>query len=318
MSGRRDVLTRIPELAALAQQQADVCSRYQLRRLGLRASHVDAHLGAGRWQTLGPLLVVLHRGPLTVVARRWAAALNAGPDGALACWTALEEWGLQGWARDAVHVVVHGGARPPVLPVDLVGPVVTHESRRHIEEDVRRKGGLRVHAVERATVDAAAWSRHSRTACGVLAATVQQGLTTADRLLEQLDRVGRVWGARLMRGALADIGGGSQALSEIDFVRLCRRHGLPEPTRQAVRRDSRGRRRYLDVEWRLPDGRVITLEIDGIGHLEVQRWYDDLLRTAELLAAGSAEPVRLPAMAVRAEPERVARLLDLLLAPLAA
>jgi len=179
------------------------------------------------------------------------------------------------WAR---------GATPPPLPADIVGKVVLHESRRHSIDDVRRKGGLRLHSVERAAVDAATWSRSGRTACGVLAATVQQRLTTADRLHAELDVVGRVWGRRLMRAALLDIGGGSQALSEIDFVRFCRRRGLPEPTRQSVRLDLAGRRRYLDVEWLLRNDRSLAVEIDGVGHVDVDRWYADLLRTAELVA----------------------------------
>ena len=100
-------------------------------------------------------------------------------------------------------------------------------------------------------------------------------------------------------------------------MRFCRDWGLPVPVRQVVRRDSAGRRRYLDVEWRLPDGRRLALEIDGIGHMQVERWYDDLLRAAELMASGGTEGplIRLPAIACRTEPERVAQILRVLLAP---
>ncbi|MDX6231954.1 MAG: hypothetical protein QOH68_922 [Nocardioidaceae bacterium] len=198
-----------------------------------------------------------------------------------------------------------------------VGPIVVHESRRHREGDIVLRNGLPMHSPERAAIDAAAWSTSSRAACGLLAAVVQQGLTTVTRLRAELDTVGRVNRLRVMWSALSDIEGGSHALSEIDFVRFCRERGLPVPVRQVVRRDSAGRRRYLDVEWRLPDGRRVALEIDGIGHMEVERWYDDLLRSAELMASGGTDGplVRLPAIACRTEPERVARILRVLLAP---
>ena len=46
------------------------------------------------------------------------------------------------------------------------------------------------------------------------------------------------------------------------------------PTRQVVRLDKQGRRRYLDCVWVLPDGRVIVLEIDGSFHAEVTDWWN--------------------------------------------
>jgi hypothetical protein len=52
----------------------------------------------------------------------------------------------------------------------------------------------------------------------------------------------------LMYEILGDIEGGAQALSELDFGRkVIKAFGLPEPTRQAGRRDSRGRQRWIDV-----------------------------------------------------------------------
>jgi hypothetical protein len=316
MTGRRDVFETVPGLADLAAAQSQICSRAQLCALGVDAKAVDCHVLNLRWRTLGPLVVALHCGPLPSLARRWAVVLNAGSAAALAAWTALHEWGLQGWERDAVHVVVRRGVRLTAMST-AVGPIVVHESRRHREGDIVLRNGLPMHSPERAAIDAAAWSTSSRAACGLLAAVVQQGLTTVTRLRAELDTVGRVNRLRVMWSALSDIEGGSHALSEIDFVRFCRERGLPVPVRQVVRRDSAGRRRYLDVEWRLPDGRRVALEIDGIGHMEVERWYDDLLRSAELMASGGTDGplVRLPAIACRTEPERVARILRVLLAP---
>ena len=64
---------------------------------------------------------------------------------------------------------------------------------------------------------------------------------------------------------------------------MCRRFGLRSPDRQVVRRDPSGRRRYLDCEWRLADGTVVVLEIDGAHHLEVEHWEADMRRERKIV-----------------------------------
>ena len=57
-------------------------------------------------------------------------------------------------------------------------------------------------------------------------------------------------------------------------------------------------------------------EIDGVGHLEPTRWYDDLMRDAELTRVESdAIRFRLPGLALRAEPDRVVTILRSVLLP---
>jgi hypothetical protein len=102
------------------------------------------------------------------------------------------------------------------------------------------------------------------------------------------------------------------ALSEIDFGRLCARFGLPAPTRQAVRRSADGRRRYLDAEWRLPDGRVVVVEVDGAHHMSAAQWCADQLRQNDIVIAG-AVVLRFPSVVVRDEPALVAAQLRLAL-----
>ena len=137
-----------------------------------------------------------------------------------------------------------------------------------------------------------------RPACGILAAAVQQRLASADELRDVVQQDHRLRHRALLLAVLADIAGGAEALSEIDFARLCRRHGLPEPTRQAIRNDRFGRRRYLDAEWRLPDGRVVVAEIDGALHLIYHQWWDDSLRQNELVISGSSV-LRFPSALMR-------------------
>jgi hypothetical protein len=47
----------------------------------------------------------------------------------------------------------------------------------------------------------------------------------------------------------------------------------------------------------------VLLEVDGVGNLDVDRWYDDLFRAVEVSRPGESV-LRLPAMAASAEPER--------------
>ncbi len=301
MTGRRDVLDVVPGLRALGARQHGVCSQRQLAALGVTARQVDYHVAARRWREIAHDVVVLHRGPLVREARRWVATLGAGDvPVALACWTALELHGLRGWHREPIHVVVPRGDKPARFEW-----LVVHESRRHDAEDVARRGGLPVHGIERAAIDAAAWQPSWRTASGLMAAVVQQRLTTPDAVLGELERAGQIRHRRTMQVALLDVVGGAQSLEEIDFARLCRRAGLPEPTRQERRRDARGKVRFLDVEWRLRGGGRLVVEVDGVGHMEREQWYDDLLRDAELGSDTRTIRIRIPAGAARHEPERV-------------
>jgi hypothetical protein len=158
----------------------------------------------------------------------------------------------------------------------------------------------RCHRPAAAAVIAAASFTSPRPACGLLAATVQQRLLRPDNLRTALTAASRTRHRRASLAAVDDIAMGAQALSEIDFVRLCRRNGLPEPTLQAVRIEPDGRRRYLDAEWRLADGRVVAVEVDGAIHLAPRRWFDDQLRQNELSLAGTLV-LRYPSVVVREE-----------------
>ena len=100
---------------------------------------------------------------------------------------------------------------------------------------------------------------------------------------------------------LADIEGGAESLAEIDFASLCRGAGLPAPSRQRVRTDSTGRRRYLDVAW---DQFRLVVEIDGMFHMELARWMDDSFRGNEISLDGRVL-LRFPALVLRTDPERV-------------
>jgi hypothetical protein len=289
------------QLTSLADRQDCVASRTQLRVLGVDADHVAGQVRAGRWRAVGPNAVLLHNGPPTLRQTWWLAVVNAGPHAALCAFTALAADGLTGWEREPVHVLVPRGTTLPPLP-----GVKVHESRRYDPvADIHPTRLPPRTTPARSAVDAATWSRRPRKAVGVLAAAVQQRLTRAEDLQEELATAGRIRHLRLLMSAAVDIGGGSQALSEIDFVRLCRRFGLPEPVRQSVRVEASGRRRYLDAEWRLPDGRVVVAEVDGALHLLPDQWWDDMERDNSLVLDGRLV-LRFPAFVVRSQQRAVA------------
>lgn len=283
-------------LAVLAERQAGVARRAQLLHCGATPKTVERMLIARRWQARGQVVVVLHNGPLSPDQQLWAAVLNAGSLAALAGRTAAAEHGLVGWSNPCIEVLVpRGTSIPPGLGLD----VKIHESRRFVVEDVHPGRALPQVRVERALVDAAVWSRSPRTACGLLAAGVQQRLTQPDRLMVELERAGAVRHRKILGAALTDIAGGAQAVSEMDFLRFCRRNGLPRPELQAVRVDPRGKRRYLDATLRGRGQRVLRVEIDGALHLVVTTYWDDMARNNELVI-GDERVLRFPSYVIHA------------------
>jgi hypothetical protein len=291
----------VPTIDQLAELQDCIVRRDQLPGV-VTESRIRAQLAAQRWRTLSSTVLALHNSPLTVAQQRWAAVLAAGPDTGLGGRTALELAGLKNWADDAVHVVAPAGTRVPSL--DDV-PLVLHQSRTLRTHHVVDAGPRRT-TVPRAAIDAAAWSRSSRTAAGLLAAVVQQKLATAGQIADALAEAGPIRHARILRSAVCDISGGAQALSEIDFGRLCRNYGLGKPQRQVLRTDADGRRRYLDALLTGPDGREVGIEIDGAHHMASEQWDRDLDRGNELTIAGTAV-LHFTTSTVRLEPWRVAR-----------
>lgn len=252
---------------------------------------VYAQLNAHRWQRIGRA-VLRHNGPPTARDQRSAALINLGSRAMLTSFTALEEAGLDGWERTAVHVLAPRGARvrrPPELPlrIDYTDSWPAADARRRDQ-------------VGHAAVLAASSFAGTRPACRLLAATVQQRLARADDVIRSVAAAGRTRHHRALLAAAHDIAQGAQALSEIDLTRLCRRHGVPEPIRQAVRREPSGRRRYLDAEWRSRTEKRVVAEIDGALHLIVGRWWDDQLRHNELAIIGDVA-LRFPTVVVRGE-----------------
>ena len=266
----------------------------ELLAQGWTKSQISANLRARRWQRIGRA-VVLHNGEPSVEELRRAALINAGPRSVLTSFTGLADWGLNGWERDPIHVLVPRGARvrrPNGLRMrvhytDRWRPETMHAARR-------------LHRPAHSAVLAAASFERPRPACGVLAAVVQQRLARPADLIGALLDAPRVRHRAAQLAAAHDIEQGAHALSEIDLSKLCRSAGLPMPVRQAVRASGDGRRRYVDAEWTRSDGRKVVVEVDGALHLVATRWWEDQLRQNEFVLQDDLV-LRYPTVVLRCE-----------------
>jgi hypothetical protein len=279
-------------LEKLLTEQDGVATRDQLRSCGMTSDQIRSEIRAQRWQALNELVICTHNGPLTRSQARWAAVLSASGPVALCGLTALAAFGIVGFETASVHVLVVRGARlMRICGVD----VVAHESRRFSEADVLPRLPP-VTGLERATIDAAIWSADVKTAARILVAPIQQRRTTAARLGQVLVGTQRVRYRPVLIALLADLDGGAEALSEVAFLRWCRRHGLPRPALQ-VRLDSQGRRRYLDAVFERADGSSLFVEIDGGIHLTLAaRWLDSAKDNDAVIARQMA--LRFPSIAI--------------------
>jgi hypothetical protein len=151
-------------------------------------------------------------------------------------------------------------------------------------------------------IDAARWATTDDRARVVVSAAFQQRLVGRADVDEVLSRLRRVRRRELITMTVADAQDGSHSLAELDFVRLCRSHGLPVPSRQVARTDMRGTRRYLDA---LFEPWQVQVEIDGSHHLEAGQWWADLRRQNDLWVAG-LRLLRYPAWVIRERPGEVA------------
>jgi len=246
-------------------------------KAGWTYDEARAHIRARRWQQIGRAIVCHNAEPTRDDLRR-AALVVLGPRALLTSFTALSEWGLDGWEREPVHVLVPRGAR--VRRPDGLRLRVHYTDRW---DAATMNTGRRLHRPAHAAVLAAASFQSPRPACGVLAAVVQQRLVRPRELVDVVRDATRIRHRAALLAAAYDVEQGAHALGEIDLGKLCRSAGLPAPVRQAVRATADGRRRYVDAEWTRDDGRRVVVEVDGALHLVPKRWWDDQLRQNELV-----------------------------------
>ncbi|WP_236666257.1 type IV toxin-antitoxin system AbiEi family antitoxin domain-containing protein [Nocardioides baculatus] len=257
-------------LARLLERQDGVVSRGQLVGLGASRADVRRLLARRELVPVHPRVYVDHSGTPTRRQREWAAVLACAP-AALHRESALDAHGMtrdrtSGAGDRAIHVLVDRERR--VVPPP--GVIVERASDRQAwVQDNRRP--------PRAAFDFAvlkvAGDRTDADSIALLSDAVHQGMTTAARLVDTIDRLPRLRRRALLREILADVAAGTRSVLERRYLRdVERAHGLPQGERQ-LRQDTASGAVHRDV--RYPVERTLV-ELDGaFGHRDaVDRWAD--------------------------------------------
>jgi hypothetical protein len=196
-----------------------------------------------------------------------------------------------------VHVLMATSYEPRGVPpgVMIHRTTILPESHvHHLTRPPRTRPG-------RAVVDAAQWARTDDAARLAIADAFQRRLVTWPEISDVLAVLTRARRRRLIAATASDCAGGSHSLAELEYLRLSRQAGFPEPTRQVVRTDADGVRRLLDVvyeDWRL------HVEIDGAQHTDAKAWWADMKRQNALWISGG-RVLRFPAWVIRERPDDV-------------
>jgi uncharacterized protein DUF559/putative AbiEi antitoxin of type IV toxin-antitoxin system len=283
----------------LRRQDGCITRRQALRHLSEKA--LRHRVASGRWRRVLTGVYVTHAGAPTAAQYDWLAVLASGGDDdgdvCLGGLSALRAGGLRGVEPAALDVLI-----PYSRAVSRPCGIRVHRSRIPPRLAIARPGFAPCCAPDRAVVDAAQWARSDREARLIIAASFQQSLVTLAAVGRALREQPKARRRALVKATAEDCAGGSHSVAELDFVALCREYYLPLPTRQVVRRDGRGRRRYVDV---LFDEWMVAVEIDGSHHLDVHQQWDDAVKANALELAGYTV-LRYPAYAIRTEGRRIA------------
>jgi very-short-patch-repair endonuclease len=280
------------QLAILSDEQAGIVSRIQLYGLGVTRSQVRANVRARRWRRVGSQSISLTTGALTRSAQEWAAVFEAGPRAFLDGVSSLVASGLRKFDDPTIRVSVPRGAR-----VRRGKRLDIRQTRRWHSDDIVGTGVPRSRPAV-AAVRGALWARSDKQAALVMTMAVQQGLVDAQGLGVELLRIRRDRRRRFLHAVVLDLLQGVRALGEAEFRRMCRRRGLPDPSRQVVRKGRNGTY-YLDAVW---DEWGVVVEIDGIHHAWAQNLVADALRQNDVMLA-NARVLRLPLLGLRIAPD---------------
>jgi very-short-patch-repair endonuclease len=287
----------------LFQQSGVITSKQALAELG--AGRVRHLLTTGRWRRVCRGVLIAGAGPVTREQQWWVAVLAAGEGALLAGLAAARAGGLRGkWRYEPVDVLIPYGRRAADLlrrlPIDM--PAVRVRRTQALPDSHRQRARPDRTSMARSVVDAAQWMHSDVDAQSVLAAAYQQRRVTPAELRDVVATMLKARRRALMVATIADLEGGAEALSEINLVRLCRRHGLPVPDLQERRTDASGRVRYIDGYWR---AWRVQVEVDGAHHMDARQWAADLRRQNDVWIAGD-RILRFAAFDLRTRPDAVA------------
>lgn len=275
----------------IAQLHDGVATRTMLYDAGLSRTDIKVEVTVGRWTALGRHTIGITVREAVGPARWWWAVWESGPGAVLDGITALQAAGLRTWSETRTFVSVPSRNRVHRLEGVHVG--------RPQSVGPTAGAGIPRTRVEVAAVRAARWATSDRQAATILAMVVQQRLVPAERILAQWKGVQRSARRDFLDVIIRDICDGAHSLGELDFAVLCRERRLPEPSRQVVRTDHRGRV-YLDIYW---SELGVHLEVNGAQHYQGLGPVEDALRRNEVEIDGDFSLV-IPVLGLRLHQDR--------------
>jgi very-short-patch-repair endonuclease len=240
-------------IARTAARQHGIVTAAQLREAGLSESGIQRRVDAARLHRLYRGVYALGHRRLSDEGRWMAAVLACGSAAVLSHRPAAEHWRLLSPRRGTVHVTVPGRSGRRKRP-----GIQLHRSPSLLPLDVTRKDNIPVTTPARTIADL--------------------------RRVATVDEVRRAIREAEFLGLEIDEEAGredapTRSLLERRFLRLCRRHGFPEPEVNAYVGPHE-----VDFLWR--DRRLIV-ETDGYeGHRGRQAFEDDRAKDAELRVLG--------------------------------
>jgi len=261
---------------------------------GIDRFAVRDEMAAGRWFRAGRHTVAIDTPVLTPEALHWWAVWESGSGARLDGASALLAVGMTGFTAQAIEVAMPSRNRHH--PLDGV-----RLHRVDAPSPIAGAGIPRV-GVEPATIHAAQWAVSDRQAALLICLPIQQRLTSPARLLIAWRGVRRSTRRHFLDAVIADVTDGAHSLGELDFTRLARRYGVPEPSHQSLKTGPGGRV-YLDISW---DEIGLVVEIDGGHHMLALNPIDDALRQNDRVAVGD-HVLRIPVIGFRTATDRFMR-----------
>lgn len=302
-AAQRERQRRLRIGADLAAPHDGVTTLAALLDAGLTRGQVQTHVEHGAWHRVGHHTVSVLGPDVDGRAAWWRALWESGSGAVLDGAVALVAAGLKGWEPRSIDVTVPNRAK-----VRAIAGVRHHRLR---ERAPTAGGALRRTRPEVAAIRAAQWAVSDTEAATILAMTVQQRLCTAAAMLARWQTVGRSNRRALLDAVVQDLCNGAHSLGELDFARLCRERGLPEPSRQVLRTGPKGSV-YLDVHW---EAEGVRVEIQGAHHEDGLAPVRDALRANDLAIAGVAGiALEIPVLGLRVDPEGFMRQVERALA----
>lgn len=281
------------ELIKLSANQVQCLTLGQLREHGFRSESVSQRVASGLWLRLTPRVVLIGPGPALRSHLIASAGLHFG-DLVVTGRAALELLGVED---------------KRVGPIDLVGPNVGLRVPAGHNWRLLRTGGpiprhprlpylahpalATLHAVGRAVSD--------RQALAVVSMAANRGIVDPNSLPGFAAELPSSRFTTVIKHRVRLLIPGTESVQEWDFSRELRRRGLPEPVRQVPRRDSAGRRIYVDMEFEV-DGRRIVVEVDGAQHFTAEHRLADQFRDNSLALQG-VTVLRFSTLQLRLDPE---------------